>query len=73
MGEVRIDYRDRIGGKTKYGATRILKGVRDLIYITMITRFNGNIFANLWASFMVYLHYDQGRNTYRIASKIGFE
>jgi glycosyltransferase involved in cell wall biosynthesis len=73
LGEVRIDYRDRIGGKTKYGATRILKGVRDLIYITMITRFKGNIFANLWASFMVYLHYDQGRDTYRIASKIGFE
>ncbi len=73
LGEVRIDYRDRIGGKTKYGATRILKGVRDLIYITMITRLKGNIFANLYANFMVYLHYDQGRDTYRIASKIGFE
>ena len=73
LGEVRIDYRDRIGGKTKYGATRILKGVRDLIYITMITRLKGNILANLYANFMVYLHYDQGRDTYRIASKIGFD
>ncbi len=64
---------DRIGGKTKYGATRILKGVRDLIYITMITRLKGNFLANLYANFMVYLHYDQGRDTYRIASKIGLE
>ncbi len=73
LGEVPIDYRLRVGGKTKYDATRLLKGVRDLIYITCLTRLGRNLLARAWARFMVRLHYDGGAPTYRVAEAVGIE
>jgi len=73
IGEVVIKYRLRVGGKTKYDATRLLKGVRDLIYITCVTRLKRNPLARAWARFMVKLHYDGGMATYRVVDIVGID
>ena len=73
LGEVPIEYRLRVGGKTKYDATRLLKGVRDLIYITCITRLKRNPLARAWARLMVRLHYDGGQATYQVAESVGLD
>ena len=72
VGEIRIDWRERIGGKTKYGASRLIKGMRDLFFISLTTRFKRYLGTGLIARLMIKVNYDGGRPTYTIKKKYGF-
>ncbi len=72
VGEIRIEWRERYGGKTKYGTSRIIKGLRDLFYISITTRFKQIPGSRLLAKLMVKVNYDAGRPTYVVKKKINF-
>lgn len=72
VSQIRIDWRERYGGKTKYGSSRLIKGLRDLLYIAVTTRFKQVPGAKFLAGLMVKVNYDAGRPTYEIAQRINF-
>lgn len=73
VGEIRIQWRERYGGKTKYGSSRLVKGMRDLIFISLSTRFKGLPLARFITRLMLKVNYDGGRPIYRIKKKYGFD
>jgi glycosyltransferase involved in cell wall biosynthesis len=72
VSEIRIDWRERYGGKTKYGSSRILKGLRDLFFISITTRFKRVPGTQFLAKLMLKVNYDGGRPTYIVRNKINF-
>ena len=70
VGEIRIDWRERYGGKTKYGTSRLIKGLRDLVYISLTTRLHRLPGASAIARLMIKVNYDKGKPTYEIRSII---
>ena len=72
VSEIRIDWRERYGGKTKYGSSRLLKGLRDLFYIALTTRFKRVPGSCFLAQLMVKVNYDGGRPTYAVRKLINF-
>lgn len=73
VGEIRIEWRERYGGKTKYGNSRLVKGMRDLIFISLSTRFKRWPLARLITRLMIKVNYDGGRPIYSIKKRYGFD
>ena len=72
VSEIRIHWRERYGGKTKYGSSRLLKGLRDLLYISITTRFRRVPGSRFLAGLMVKVNYDGGRPTYTVRELYNF-
>ena len=66
VNEIRIEWRERYGGKTKYGSSRLIKGLRDLFFISLTTRFKSFPGASLLAKLMIKINYDGGKMIYQI-------
>jgi len=73
VSEVKIEYRQRLGGKTKYGVDRLVEGLRDLVYITLASRFKRNAPAHLLASIMERCCYPDRERPYEVAELVGFD
>lgn len=72
VSEIRIEWRERYGGKTKYGTSRLIKGIRDLIFIALTTRFKKIPGTKFLKNLMIKVNYDHGRPTYEVKERIGF-
>jgi len=73
VGEIRIEWRERFGGKTKYGSSRLIKGLRDLFFISITTRLKRVPCMELLANLMIKINYDSGRPIYRVNRRFGFD
>lgn len=72
VSEIRIEWRERYGGKTKYGTSRLIKGIRDLIFIALSTRFKRVPGTKFLRNLMIKVNYDHGRPTFKVKDRIGF-